>query len=96
MALSREIKIRYTLTGEPVELVYQFDGFDLVNSILTHLVSLHIEPNLIPAQERIEDGGIRNTQRNVNLIEHGVDDVFYFDEESQEWLEIPSKWLVNA
>jgi hypothetical protein len=44
----------------------------------------------------MENGGIRNTQRNVNLIEHGVDDVFYFDEESQEWLEIPSKWLVNA
>ncbi|HDT0668901.1 TPA: hypothetical protein QIB91_001767 [Klebsiella aerogenes] len=96
MALTKEIKICYTLKGEPVELVYQFDGFDLVNSIVAHLVSLHVEPNLIPAQERNENGGIRNTQRNVNLIEHGVDDVFYFDDESQKWLEIPSKWLVNA
>lgn len=96
MALSREMKIRYTLKGEPVEPVYQCDGFDLVNNILVYLFSLHVEPNLIPAQERNGNGGIRNTQLNVNLIEHSIDYVFYFDEESQEWLEIPSKWLVNA
>lgn len=96
MALSKEIKIRYTLKGEPVEVVYQFDGFDMVNSVLAHLVSLHVEPNLIPAQERFENGGKRNIQRNVNLIEHGIDDVFYFDEENQKWLEMPTKWLVNV
>lgn len=96
MASSKEIKVRYRLKGEPVESVYQFDGFDFLNSTLAHLVSLHIEPNLIPAQERIENGGKRNTQRNVNLIELGIDDVLYFDEESQKWIEIPSEWLVNA
>ncbi|MGF6423489.1 hypothetical protein ABIE11_003005 [Lelliottia sp. 489] len=92
----KTVNIRYNFKGKPAESAYQFDGVDLINSVLAHLVNLHVEPTHIPAQERMENGGIRNTQRNVNLIEHGVDDVFYFDEESQEWLEIPSKWLVNA
>ena len=92
----KTVNIRYNFKGKPAESAYQFDGVDLINSVLGHLVNLHVEPTHIPAQERMENGGIRNTQRNVNLIEHGVDDVFYFDEESQEWLEIPSKWLVNA
>jgi len=92
----KNVHVRYTLKGKPVELVYQWDGFDVVNSILAHLVSLHVEPNLIPAQERKGNGGTRNIQKDINLIEHGIDDVFYFDEESQEWLEIPSKWLVKA
>ncbi|QJT82449.1 hypothetical protein [Kosakonia sp. MUSA4] len=92
----KKLQIRYTLRGEPVELVFQWAGFDVVNSILTHLVSLHVEPNLIPAQERTGNGGTRNIQKDINLIEHGIDDVSYFDEESQKWLEIPTKWLVNV
>ncbi|HFU8892744.1 TPA: hypothetical protein ACH7HJ_000922 [Escherichia coli] len=92
----KTVNIRYNFKGKPAESAYQFDGFDLINSILAHLVSLHVEPNLIPAQERTGNGGTRNIHKDINLIEHGIDDVFYFDEESQEWLEIPSKWLVKA
>lgn len=92
----KTVNVRYNLKGKPAESAYQFDGFDLINSDLAHLVSLHVEPNLSPVQERFENGGTRNTHPNVNLIEHGIDDVFYFDEESQKWLEIPTKWLVNV
>ncbi|MBT2051084.1 MULTISPECIES: hypothetical protein [Enterobacter] len=92
----KTVNIRYNFKGKPAESAYQFDGVDLINSVLGHLVNLHVEPTHIPAQERMENGGTRNIQKDINLIEHGVDDVFYFDEESQEWLEIPSKWLVNA
>jgi len=92
----KTVNIRYNFKGKPAESAYQFDGFDLINSVLAHLVTLHVEPTLIPAQERFENSGTRNIQPNVNLIEHGIDDVFYFDEESQKWLEIPTKWLVNV
>lgn len=92
----KTVNIRYNFKGKPAESAYQFDGVDLINSVLGHLVNLHVEPTHIPAQERMENGGTRNIQKDINLIEYGVDDVFYFDEESQEWLEIPSKWLVNA
>lgn len=92
----KAVQIRYTLKGEPVEVVYQWDGFDVVNSILAHLVSLHVEPNLIPAQERMGNGGIRNIQKDINLMDHGINDVFFFDEVSSKWEEIPAKWLAKA
>lgn len=92
----KTVQIRYSLKGEPVVVVYQWDGFDMVNSILAYLVSLHVEPNLIPAQECMENGGIRNTQKEINLIEHGIDDVFFFNEESKIWEEIPTNWLRKA
>ncbi len=92
----KTVNIRYNFKGKPAESSYQFDGVDLINSILAHLVDLHVEPVLIPAQERKENGGIRNIQREINLIEHGVDDVFFFDEVTNKWEEIPAKWLVKA
>lgn len=64
----KTVQIRYSLKGEPVAVAYQWDGFDIVNSILAYLVSLHVEPNLIPAQERMENGGIRNTQKTLTLL----------------------------
>lgn len=92
----KTVNIRYSFKGKPAESAYQFDGFDLINSVLAHLITLHVEPTLIPAQERMENSGIRNTQRDINLIELGVDDVFFFDEVTNKWEEIPVKWLVNA
>lgn len=92
----KTVNIRYNFKGKPAESSYQFDGVDLINSILAHLVDLHVEPVLIPAQERKENGGIRNIQREINLIEHSVDDVFFFDEVTNKWEEIPAKWLVKA
>ncbi|HEI8290722.1 TPA: hypothetical protein SLE00_000308 [Citrobacter koseri] len=92
----KTVKVRYNFKGKPAESAFQFDGFDLINSVLAHLVTLHVEPTLIPAQERMENGGIRNTQRDINLIEYGVDDVFFFDELTNKWEEIPAKWLVKA
>lgn len=92
----KTVNIRYNFKGKPAETAYQFDGVDLINSVLAHLVALHVEPTLIPAQERMENGGTRNTQRDINLIEHGVDDVFFFDEVTNKWEEIPAKWLVKA
>lgn len=44
----------------------------------------------------IEELSLPIGEKPVNLIEHGVDDVFFYDEESQKWLEIPPKWLIKA
>lgn len=58
-----------------------WDGNDQVNSVLAVL---------------IEELSLPIGEKPVNLIEHGVDDVFFYDEESQKWLEIPPKWLIKA
>lgn len=39
----KTVNIRYNFKGKPAETAYQFDGVDLINSVLAHLVALHVE-----------------------------------------------------
>jgi len=87
------LKIKYSFQEVPVEDEFEWDGGDKIGSILAYLVKKHIEDPLILAQAR---GGNRNTSPDINLIENGIDDVFYFECDTVEWLEIPTKWLVNV
>ncbi len=52
--------------------------------------------SLISAQERRELGGTRNLRKPINLLEHGIDDVFFFDDEIDNWQEISTNWLTDA
>lgn len=88
------LKIKYNFQQEPVEDEFEWDGCDVIGSILAYLDEKHVEPPVIVAQER---GGKRNKlSSSVNLIENGIDDVFYFECDTGKWIEIPTKWLVNA
>lgn len=77
---SKLLRIRYGLHGNHKEMVIEWDGCDQVNTVLSALVKTLNLP----------------VTQSVNLIEHGIDDVFFYDEESQKWEEIPAKWLVKA
>lgn len=79
---NKQLRIRYGFHGKHMEKK-MLPGManDQVNSVLAVL---------------IEELSLPIGERPVNLIEHGVDDVFFYDEESQKWLEIPPKWLIKA
>lgn len=77
---SKQLRLRYGLHGNHKEMVIAWDGCEQVNTILSALV------NALNLQ----------VTQSVNLIEHGIDDVFFFDEVSNKWEEIPTKWLVKA
>ncbi len=78
---NKQLRIRYGFHGKHMEKNVARDGNDQVNSVLAVL---------------IEELSLPIGEKPVNLIEHGVDDVFFYDEESQKWLEIPPKWLIKA
>ncbi|EPK3802970.1 hypothetical protein NEN34_23025 [Enterobacter cloacae] len=78
---NKQLRIRYGFHGKHMEKNVAWDGNDQVNSVLAVL---------------IEELSLPIGEKPVNLIEHGVDDVFFYDEESQKWLEIPPKWLNKA
>jgi len=88
-----DLKIRYRHHQDEIDDAFKWDGYDKVNGILMYLIEKHVKPELIPARSR---GGTRNLMKPINLIENGIDDVFFFDEESNEWVEIATKWLINA
>ncbi|ENZ8427210.1 hypothetical protein ACSPJ8_002639 [Klebsiella aerogenes] len=96
MTASKELKVRYTRGGKPFEKSFAWDGCDPVGSTLGCIVEEHNLANLISGEERAEFGGIRNLRKPINLLEHGIDDVFFFDEEINNWQEISSDWLTDA
>lgn len=79
--INKQLRIRYGLNGKHKEKVIEWDGCDQINTVLSALV---------------EDLNITTTTQTVNLLEHGINDVFFFDEVSNKWEEIPPKWLVKA
>ena len=80
---NKQLRIRYGFHGKHMEKNVAWDGNDQVNSVLAVL---------------IEELSLPIGEKPVNLIEHGVDDVFFYDEESQKWLEIRpcTRFCVNA
>ncbi|EPK7573457.1 MULTISPECIES: hypothetical protein [Klebsiella] len=96
MTVSKELKVRYTRGREQFEKSFPWDGCAPVDSALTCLVEEHNLVTLIPAQERVALGGIRNLHKPVNLLEHGFDDVFFYDDEINKWERIPDKWLTDV
>lgn len=78
---NKQLRIRYGLHGKYKEKVIEWDGCDQINTVLSVLV---------------EDLNLSTITQTVNLLEHGIDDVFLFDEVSKKWEEIPTKWLVRA
>ncbi|HBW8085145.1 TPA: hypothetical protein MFH09_004835 [Klebsiella pneumoniae] len=78
---NKQLRIRYGLRGKHKEKVIEWDGCDQINKVLSVLV---------------EDLNLPTIPQTVNLLEHGIDDVFYFDEVSKKWEEIPTKWLARA
>lgn len=96
MTASKELKVRYTRGGKPFEKSFAWDGCDPVGSVLACLVEEYDLVMLIPAQERADLGGIRNIRKPINLLEHGIDDVFFFDDEINDWQEISTDWLTDA
>lgn len=96
MAEDKELQVRYTRGGEQFEKSFAWDGCDPVGSTLDCLVDEHNLRMLIPAQERADLGGIRNIRKPINLLEHGIDDVFFYDEEINKWQEISTDWLTDA
>lgn len=96
MTASKELKVRYTRGGEQFEKTFAWDGCDPVGSTLGCIVEEHNLANLISGEERAEFGGIRNLHKPINLLEHGIDDVFFFDDEINDWQEISTDWLTDA
>ncbi|AWX81989.1 TPA: hypothetical protein NEG33_004805 [Klebsiella pneumoniae] len=96
MAEDKVLQVRYTRCGKQFEKSIAWDGCDPVGSTLGCIVEEHNLANLISGQERAEFGGIRNLRKPINLLEHGIDDVFFFDEEINNWQEISLDWLTDA
>ncbi|EWD73956.1 TPA: hypothetical protein MJA43_10680 [Klebsiella pneumoniae] len=96
MVEDKKLQVRYTRGGEHFEKSFAWDGCDPVGSTLDCIVEEHNLANLISSQERAEFGGIRNLRKPINLLEHGIDDVFFFDEEINNWQEISLDWLTDA
>ncbi|MBZ7394882.1 hypothetical protein FMJ22_26235 [Klebsiella michiganensis] len=96
MLAGKKLKVRYTRCGEKFEKTFVWDGCDPVGSTLSSLVAEYNLVSLISAQERRELGGTRNLRKPINLLEHGIDDVFFFDDEIDNWQEISTNWLTDA
>ena len=96
MAEDKELQVRYTRGGEHFEKTFAWDGCDPVGSTLGCIVEEHNLANLISGEERAEFGGIRNLHKPINLLEHGIDDGFFYDEEINKWQEISTDWLTDA
>ncbi|HIA9547158.1 TPA: hypothetical protein ACWSW5_003643 [Klebsiella pneumoniae] len=96
MAEDKELQVPYTRGGEHFEKTFAWDGCDPVGSTLGCIVEEHNLANLISGEERAEFGGIRNLHKPINLLEHGIDDVFFYDEEINKWQEISTDWLTDA
>ncbi|BBV76858.1 hypothetical protein STW0522RAO56_29120 [Raoultella planticola] len=96
MAEDKELQVRYTRGGQQFEKSFVWDGCDPVGSVLACLVEEYDLVMLIPAQERADLGGMRNIRKSINLLEHGIDDVFFFDDEINDWQEISTDWLTDA
>lgn len=96
MAEDKVLQVRYTRCGKQFEKSIAWDGCDPVGSTLDCIVEEHNLANLISGQERAGFGGIRNLRKPINLLEHGIDDVFFFDEEINNWQEISLDWLTDA
>lgn len=79
--INKQLYIRYGFHGKHMEKNVAWNGNDQVNSVLAAL---------------IEELSLPMSEKPVNLIENGVDDVFFYDEDSQRWEEIPTKWLIKA
>jgi len=78
---NKQLRIHYGFHGKHKEKIIEWDGCDQINTVLSALV---------------EDLNIPTATQTVNLLEHGIDDVFFFDEVSKKWEEIPTKWLARA
>lgn len=75
---NKQLRIHYGFHGKHKEKIIEWDGCDQINTVLSALV---------------EDLNIPTATQTVNLLEHGIDDVFFFDEVSKKWEEIPTKMV---
>lgn len=93
MTTPKEIKIKYSLHGIEKTDVFNSDGYDEINGVLEFLADKYVSGELIEAQPR---GRERNQIGKRDLIEHGVRDVSYFDNEDSVWVEFQDLDLRNV
>lgn len=93
MTTFKQTVVKYSLHGEEKVDSFNSDGYDKINGVLEFLADKYVPAQLIEARPR---GGERNQLGKRNLIEHGVSDVSYHDEESGDWVELPDLNLRNV
>jgi len=93
MTTTKQIVIKYSLHGEEKVDAFDSDGMDKINGVLEYLADKYVSAQLIEAQAR---GRERNQIGKRNLIEHGVSDVSYFDDEDSVWVDFPDLNLRNV
>ncbi|XXN65139.1 hypothetical protein ACRQ84_06225 [Enterobacter ludwigii] len=93
MTTTKQIVIKYSLHGEEKVDAFDSDGYDKINGVLEFLADKYVPAQLVEAQPR---GSERNQIGKRNLIEHGVSNVSYFDDEDSVWVEFQDLDLRNV